>query len=103
MSSLLACRTWVQRKPHPRLGHLASILLTFFRVLTPRSGGSTLPQPNTGCEPNSELDMDGIVPTVDLTQEDEDRHSQMSDIPLQLSASANIASNNSALVTLSQW
>ena len=39
---------------------------------------------------------------VDLTQDDEDRSSHISDIPLQLPASANYASKNYALVTASQ-
>ena len=43
-----------------------------------------------------------FVPTVDLTQQDVDRKSHVSDIPLQLPTSANVASNNSVLVTFSQ-
>ena len=39
---------------------------------------------------------------VDLTHDDDDTNSHMSDIPLQLLASANFPSNNSALVTFSQ-
>ena len=43
-----------------------------------------------------------FVPIVDLAQEDENRNSHMSDIPLQLPASAHVASHNSALITFSQ-
>ena len=58
---------------------------------------------NTGDEPNGELDMAGwFVPIGDLTRDDEDRHSHMSDIPLRLPASAYFPSSNSALVTFSQ-
>ena len=47
---------------------------------------------STGYEPNSELDMAGrFVPTVDLTQDDEDRNSHTSEIQLHLLASANVA------------
>ena len=56
---------------------------------------------DTGCEPNSELDMAGrFVLIVDLTQDDGDGNGHMSDFSLQLPASANVASNNPALVTL---
>ena len=53
---------------------------------------------------NSEMDMSGarFVPIGDLTHDDDDANSDMSDIPLQLPASANVWSNNSALVTFSQ-
>ena len=40
-----------------------------------------------------------FVPTMDLTQDDEDRNSHVS---LQLAASANVALNNAALVTFSR-
>ena len=43
-----------------------------------------------------------FVPTVDLTRDSDGTHSHMSDIPLQLPASANAPSNNSALVTVPQ-
>ena len=62
-----------------------------------------IPHINTGHEPNSELDMAGwCVPVVDLTRDTDHTNSQMSDIPLQLPASANVAYNTSALVTLSE-
>ena len=58
-----------------------------------------IPQSNTSYEPNSDLDMARrLVPIVDLTQHDEQTNSHVSDIPLQLSAIACVASNNSALV-----
>ena len=41
-------------------------------------------------------------PMADLTPDNENANSQMSDIPLQLPANANVASNISALVTFSQ-
>ena len=41
-------------------------------------------------------------PLVDLTHDDKDVNSHMSDIPLQLPASANDSSNTSAWVTFSQ-
>ena len=48
-------------------------------------------------------DMTGRrVPKVDLMQDDEDRNSPMSDIPLLLRASANVASDISALLTFTQ-
>ena len=54
-------------------------------------------------EPNSEVDgSERFVPLVDLTHDDEDTHSHMSDIPLQLPTSANASSNNSAMLTFSQ-
>ena len=43
-----------------------------------------------------------FVPTVDMTRDSDGTHSHMSDIPLQLPASANAPSNNAALVTVSQ-
>ena len=43
-----------------------------------------------------------FVPIVDLSQDDEDGNSHMSDIPLQLPATANVAPNNFALVTFSK-
>ena len=46
-----------------------------------------IPQTDRGYEPNSEIDLaDGFVPTE---HDDVDTFSQMSDIPLQLPASAN--------------
>ena len=58
----------------------------------------TIPQSHTGYEPNSEFDMAGrFVPIVELTHNDEDTNSLMSDVPLQLPASA-----HSAMVTFSQ-
>ena len=68
------------------------------------SGGMTIHQKkNTRYEPSSELDMAGkCVPIVDLTHDDEDTHSHMFDVPLQLPASANAASNYSALGTFWQ-
>ena len=45
------------------------------------------------------MDMSGrFVPTVDLTRDSDGTHSHMSDITLQLLASANAPSNNAALV-----
>ena len=43
-----------------------------------------------------------FVPTVDLTLHIDGTPSLMSDIPLQLPASANVSANNSAWVTVSQ-
>ena len=43
-----------------------------------------------------------LVPIVDLTRDDGGTFAHMSDIPLQLPASANVSSNISALVTSSQ-
>ena len=78
-------------------------LLTFFCVSTPRSGRMSIPQSTTGYEPKSELDVaGGSDPLVDSTQDDEDGKSLMSDIPLQLPASASVASHHSALITFSQ-
>ena len=57
---------------------------------------------NTGHWPNSEVDLAGrLFPIVALTQDDEDGNSHISDTPLQLLPSANVASNNSGLVTFS--
>ena len=73
------------------------------RVNSAVSGGMTIPQSSTGSKFHSDLDMAGrCVPMLDLTQEDEDGSSHMSDIQLQLPASAKVASNNYALVMLSQ-
>ena len=48
-------------------------------------------------------DMSGrLAPVVALTRDDADSNSPMSEIPLQLPASANASSNNSALVAFSQ-
>ena len=86
-----------------RLGHLVANLLTFFCASTPRSGGLTTPQSNTGYEPNSELDMAGkFVSIENLRQDDEDRNCHMADVPLQIPASASVALKNSALVAFSQ-
>ena len=43
-----------------------------------------------------------VVPTVNLTHDGEDTRSRMSDIPLQLPASANVSSNTFKLVTFSK-
>ena len=43
-----------------------------------------------------------FVPMVDFTQDDVDGNAHMSNILLSLPASANVAPNNSALVTFSQ-
>ena len=70
-------------------------------------------QTNTGDEPNanvsfnttnSEMDTSGarFVPIVDVTHDDDDTNSHMSDIPLQVPANINIPSNSSAEVTFSQ-
>ena len=67
------------------------------------SGSMKVQHSNTSYEPNSEMDMSGrFVPQVDLTDDDDDADSHMSDIPLQLPASAHVSSNNSALVPFSQ-
>ena len=69
--------------------------------------------PNTGHEPNANVLINSMnskmgtsgarcVPIVDLTHDDDDTNSHMSDIPLQLPASAHVPSKNSALVTFSQ-
>ena len=79
-SSLLTCLTWVQRKPHRRLGNPVTNLLTFF--LCVNSARMTIPQSNTRYLPNSVLDIAGkFVPIVDLTHDDGDRYSLTSDIP----------------------
>ena len=60
----------------------------------------TIPQFNAGHEP---LDVAGrFVPRVEFRQDDEDGNSKMSGIPLQLIASASVASHNSALVTFTK-
>ena len=74
-------------------------------------------QTNTGYEPNastianvsvstasSEMDTSGarFVPTVDVTHNDDDTNSHVSDIWLQLPASAHFPSKISALVTFPQ-
>ena len=53
---------------------------------------------------NSEMDASGasFVPMMDLTHDDDDTKSHMSDVPLQGPASAKFPSNISALVSLSQ-
>ena len=81
------------------------------------SGSMTLHQTDTGYEPNvstnanvsistanSETDTNEVrfSPFLDLTHDDDDTNSHMSDIPLQLPASSHFPSNNSALVTFSQ-
>ena len=84
---------------------IKSSLLTFLSVANPHIavGGMNIPHTNTGYESNSELDVAGrFVPIVYLIQDDGDGNSQMSDTPLQLPASANVAPDNSALVTFSQ-
>ena len=43
-----------------------------------------------------------FVPTLDLTSEDDDTNSHMSDIPFQHSASAHVASDISGVVTFAQ-
>ena len=79
---------------------LAHILL---RVDSALSGGMNILHANTGYEPNSEIDVAGrCVPKVDLTRDDEDGNSHISDIPLQLPTSVNAASKTSALETFSQ-
>ena len=51
------------------------------------------PHTDRGHEPNSELGMAGrFIPIVDLSQNDEEGNSHVSDIPLQLPTSANVAS-----------
>ena len=62
----------------------------------------TIPQSNKGYEPISEIDMAGSFSQVELTQDDGDRNSNVSDIPLQLPASANVSSDSYALVTFEQ-
>ena len=68
-------------------------------------------QTYTGYEPNvsistanGEMNTSGarFVAMVDLTHDDDDTNSHMSNIPLELPASANMSSNSSALVTFSQ-
>ena len=78
--------------------------LTFFlRCNSTMSSGMNIPQSNAGYEPNSELNMAGwFVPTVNCTNDDDGTCSHMSDIPLQLPASANASSENSALETFSE-
>ena len=72
------------------------------RILSALSGGMNVPNANTGYEHHNELDMAGrFVPIEDLTRDDEDGNSHVSDIPLRLPASANAASRNSALETFS--
>ena len=53
---------------------------------------------------NSEMDTSGarFVSIVGLTHDDVDTNSDVSDISLHFPASANVSSNNSALVTFSQ-
>ena len=46
--------------------------------------------------------MAGSFSQVELTQDDGDRNSHVSDIPLQLPASANVSSDSYALVTFEQ-
>ena len=74
----------------------------FLRVNSALSGGKNIPQSGTGKKPNNELWMARrFVPMVDWTRDDEDTNAHMSDISLRLPA-ARAASDNSALVTLSQ-
>ena len=72
------------------------------RVNSAISGGMTIPWSNKGYEPISEIDMAGSFSQVELTQDDGDRNSHVSDIPLQLPASANVSSDSYALVTFEQ-
>ena len=68
-----------------------------WRVDSAVSVGMNIPQANTSCEPNSEIDMVGrIVPKVDFEHDEEEKPFHMSGITLQLPASANVSSNNSA-------
>ena len=80
--------------------------LILLRVNSALSGGMTIHHSNKGYETNTinrEMDMSrSFFPKVDLTRDDDDANSHMSDIPLLLLASANDSSNKSALVTLSQ-
>ena len=58
---------------------------------------------NTSYEPSSQIAMvRRFLPIVDLTRNDEGTISHMSDIQLQLPASASVSSNTSAVVTLSE-
>ena len=90
-----------------RLLFLVFLAFTFLRVTPAMSDSMTIHHSNTGYEPNSinttisEMDTSGarFVPLVDLTHADDDTKSHMSDVPLQLPASANVSSTNSALVT----
>ena len=51
---------------------------TLLRVDSALSGGMTIPQTNTGSEPNSEIDVAGkFVPIADLTHDDGDTISQI--------------------------
>ena len=89
----------MQRKPHPA----TNISHTLLRVNSALLGGMNIPHTHTGYEPNSEIDTGGrFVLIVAVTHDDEDGHSRMSDMPLQLRASANVASFHSASVTFSQ-
>ena len=72
-----------------------TISLTFFCVLTAERTFYR--------ETQVMIDMAGrFVPMVDCTHDDEDTHSHLSDSPLHLPASANVSSNNCALVTFSK-
>ena len=67
------------------------------------SGSMTVLHSNTGYEPNSETDMSGrFVAIVDITHDDDEANSHMSDIPLQLLASAHVFIYQFCLVTFSQ-
>ena len=64
------------------------------------SGSATIHHSNTGYQPDSEMDMSGrFVPMVDLTHDDDGTNVHMSEIPLQLPASAHASPYNSAVVT----
>ena len=81
---------------HPGSNYLSVDLFMLHKL----SGGLTIPQPNTGSEPNREHDMAGrFVPMVGFTQDDEGRNSHLSDIPLQLPSSATVAFDDSSSVT----
>ena len=85
--------------PHPRLDSPVTFFLTFCCVLPLRC----LEEWHFYCEPTSELDMCGrFVTMVDLTHDDEDTNSRLSDIPLQLPAIATVSLTLLQLVTFSQ-
>ena len=88
-------------------GQLATVGDTSTRPISLHVGGSILQHVNFALlvhtTENRQMDMSGwFVPTVDLTSDDDDTNCHLSDIPLQLPASANVSSNNSALVMFSQ-
>ena len=78
---------------------LVPICHFLLRVDSTESGDTTVFHANTGDGSNSEMDTGGrFVPIVDLTSKDYDTNSHMSDIPLQLPASAHVASDISGVV-----